>query len=406
MRNSYVGNIGDYGKYGLLRALTGESTQQEDRLSLGVVWYQTKSERPESGNFYYLDHDDEYRACDPVLFDRLKAMRDGARSNRSTGYERSLRSIQDSDLLGEGTEFFDELVPPGRECRKQWFGRALDCVSDADLIFLDPDRGLRVYNSEVVSDRVATVDELKQVVESGKVSVVYHHHEGFAFQFRSRGTASQLMRELSLQLPPMALLYSPGRTDFFIVLPKDPSSDLDMHQLIYRRIERLVHQRDSKWANKGHFVARLGDQTDRATFERGLMILSEGIDDYLQLHESILKREYGARWIHRAIDECYENRQDSKDRKQYNDPIVRLELLRYFAANRTLKIREPDDKDVAYIRNRRNDWAHFDEFNTGSASKSLEVMLKVLQSINDPHRTMRMLHLRKLLEQRPPQWVG
>ena len=41
MKNSYVGDIGDFGKYGLLRHLcgvTGKGTDG-DPLRLGVVWY-------------------------------------------------------------------------------------------------------------------------------------------------------------------------------------------------------------------------------------------------------------------------------------------------------------------------------------------------------------------------------
>ena len=41
MQNKYVGDIGDFGKYGLLRALTGHQTTSasEPHLTLGIVWY-------------------------------------------------------------------------------------------------------------------------------------------------------------------------------------------------------------------------------------------------------------------------------------------------------------------------------------------------------------------------------
>ena len=41
MQNQYVGDIGDFGKYGLLRHLTGmrSDAASGDALSLGVVWY-------------------------------------------------------------------------------------------------------------------------------------------------------------------------------------------------------------------------------------------------------------------------------------------------------------------------------------------------------------------------------
>ena len=41
MQDQYVGDIGDFGKYGLLRHLTGMrgDAAPEDALRLGVVWY-------------------------------------------------------------------------------------------------------------------------------------------------------------------------------------------------------------------------------------------------------------------------------------------------------------------------------------------------------------------------------
>ena len=39
MQDQYVGDIGDFGKYGLLRHLTGIQTPRLKTLRLGVVWY-------------------------------------------------------------------------------------------------------------------------------------------------------------------------------------------------------------------------------------------------------------------------------------------------------------------------------------------------------------------------------
>lgn len=59
MRDDFVGNIGDYGKYGLMRALTGVYPPQESRLSLGIIWYRTDRKRSQSGNFDYLRQEDK-----------------------------------------------------------------------------------------------------------------------------------------------------------------------------------------------------------------------------------------------------------------------------------------------------------------------------------------------------------
>jgi hypothetical protein len=115
MKDAYVGNLGDYGKYGLLRALTGVHPPGK-RLSLGVIWYQTQSSGDERDNLAYLD-EKKYEDCDPDLYEGLKAIRDDSR--------RGLRSIEESGILGDGTKFFDEYVPRDPSTRESWFDRAL-----------------------------------------------------------------------------------------------------------------------------------------------------------------------------------------------------------------------------------------------------------------------------------------
>ena len=69
MQDNYVGDIGDYGKYGLLRNVTAAG------LRLAVNWYRVVPTRPgqqEDGKYTsYLDKPEIYRHYDPELFDCL-----------------------------------------------------------------------------------------------------------------------------------------------------------------------------------------------------------------------------------------------------------------------------------------------------------------------------------------------
>ena len=69
MQDNYVGDIGDYGKYGLLRNVTATG------LRLAVNWYRVIPTRPgkqEDGKYTsYLDKPEIYRHYDPELFDCL-----------------------------------------------------------------------------------------------------------------------------------------------------------------------------------------------------------------------------------------------------------------------------------------------------------------------------------------------
>ena len=69
MQDNYVGDIGDYGKYGLLRAICSEG------ISLSVNWYKVTPKKlghQDDGKYIgYLSKSQIYRAYDCPLFDSL-----------------------------------------------------------------------------------------------------------------------------------------------------------------------------------------------------------------------------------------------------------------------------------------------------------------------------------------------
>ena len=75
MQDRYVGDLGDFGKFGLLRTLCGTGNSQKE--SLGVLWYMTPGENHNSDSKHtsYLSptarNQKQFRACDPELYDEL-----------------------------------------------------------------------------------------------------------------------------------------------------------------------------------------------------------------------------------------------------------------------------------------------------------------------------------------------
>lgn len=68
LKNQYIGDIGDYGKYGLLRFLSSKG------LKIGVNWYLTLNDGSNDGKkTAYLDKGDD-RLYDPELFDFLRGI--------------------------------------------------------------------------------------------------------------------------------------------------------------------------------------------------------------------------------------------------------------------------------------------------------------------------------------------
>ena len=126
MQDNYVGDIGDYGKYGLLRNVTATGS-----LPLAVNWYRVIPTRPgkqEDGTCTsYLDKPEIYRHYDPQLFDCLADI-----VHRQKRQHRRNRSkwCAYSSLF-----FSDALVPANRS---HWHQAALASTIGTDIVFLDP----------------------------------------------------------------------------------------------------------------------------------------------------------------------------------------------------------------------------------------------------------------------------
>src|SRR5947207_1311979 len=74
MKNQYVGDVRDFGKYGLLRNLAGMGT--DDPWCLGVNWYLTPDDASRDGvHTSYLDIPipNQYRAADQDLLHGLRS---------------------------------------------------------------------------------------------------------------------------------------------------------------------------------------------------------------------------------------------------------------------------------------------------------------------------------------------
>lgn len=169
MKNQYIGDIGDYGKYGLLRFLSNQP------ISIGVNWYLTPADGRTDGSHTEYLHEDKMRVYDGELYDAMAKI--------SFRKDKCIRMIEQDGILN-GLQFYSELMDfdslPWREraaARSAWHQHALVQLKDAELIFADPDNGLSSTKkaSEKDAQKFILPNEIADYYNRGQQIVYYHH---------------------------------------------------------------------------------------------------------------------------------------------------------------------------------------------------------------------------------------
>ncbi|WMJ23712.1 hypothetical protein RBG61_03325 [Paludicola sp. MB14-C6] len=175
MQNRYVGDVGDFGKYALLRYIA------QTGLRLGVNWYLAPDENhnADGKHITYLSKSN-YKELDSELYDVLnEILKKGTRN---------VTSIENSNLIPDNTIFYNAILDVSNEAdhikrrtqRATWHQTALSCLYDSDVIFLDPDNGLEVQSVSLTGqkgNKYIGLDELKDYYKSGKSIIFYNHRE-------------------------------------------------------------------------------------------------------------------------------------------------------------------------------------------------------------------------------------
>jgi len=185
MQDRYAGDLGDFLKFGLLR---WPAPPESPWPRLGVIWYRTADEahNADGKHVAYLTPGHRsagrLRQLDPDLYDRLAGV-------VSTG-QRSTAALATAGVLGTETRFFADLLDladlpasarQARQARRRsWTQRALAATAGYDLIFADPDNGVRPARHPVPAHRTKAVkhaylSELAAFAQRGQSVIAYHH---------------------------------------------------------------------------------------------------------------------------------------------------------------------------------------------------------------------------------------
>lgn len=192
MKNQYFGDVNDYRKYGLLRALQASSDCR-----LLVAWMLTPDDGgSDGGRRAYLEQPERWRRYDPELYDGLTAL-------VGSGSAPQVSLIEGTGLLPRST-FHSEIVPDGRSERRLWREGLEEAAAGMDLVFLDPDNGVEVASKPVGhkgSSKYVTWQEIEELWDAGCSVLVYQH-----FPREPRGAfCARMISELRRRTQPGAM---------------------------------------------------------------------------------------------------------------------------------------------------------------------------------------------------------
>ncbi|WP_400204255.1 hypothetical protein [Candidatus Methanomassiliicoccus intestinalis] len=175
MQNKYVGDVGDFGKYGMLRFLVSTC----NNLKIGVNWYLVDDEDTTDGKHTsYLNKNKDLCNCDLELYYYLKSLIEQKKRN--------IMHIENDDII-PGCIYFSDLlkyetnkITENQIMRELWFSRSLDKLQTANVIYVDPDNGLEVKSQNIHSSKgikYVSYKEIYQYYKNGKSIIVYNHRD-------------------------------------------------------------------------------------------------------------------------------------------------------------------------------------------------------------------------------------
>ena len=250
MQNRYTGDIGDFSKYGLMRAFA------KSGLSTALAWYLVPDETHnfDGKHTAYIGRE-KFRRCDPALHDAMAQL-------VSTG-QRNIRAVEKSKILGADTLFhgdpldFSHLPPlSGRQGRWQrarvrdrWL---LDCVAQTtgrDVVFFDPDNGLETNNPSPLSAKGPKFlywSDLLPFVDRNQSLVIYNHasRQGSIYEQITKRLA-EVKDHIPYGANAVAMLWRSFSVRYYLIIPAP-----ETREVILSACERVI---SGPWGKKGLF---------------------------------------------------------------------------------------------------------------------------------------------------------
>lgn len=244
MKNQYVCDIGDFGKYLLLNYIA-KSSPKDEILSLGINWYLTPDDNKNDGKYTdYLKNDknnmrDSLCPLSCAVYDKLKRIYD------IEGKRRTVESIKKREVLPLKTIFFDNKkeMPTDNKERNGWIKNSIDKLSKNEIIFLDPDNGIAFNEKNKDLTKYVLLSDIKEYIENTNSNIVIYHHgsrrKGGLKKF-SKDIIYPTLNHIRPKSQIRILWYHKGTARLYIFMIRQHGS------LINNRIDTLLSNQNQK----------------------------------------------------------------------------------------------------------------------------------------------------------------
>lgn len=182
MQHRYVGDIGDFGKFGLINFLV-RNGENKEALRLGVLWFLThprekEAQKKDGKHTNYLSETKGkvFSQYNPTLHQKLRQV---------LAKQRHLSEISNHEILPKDTIYWEEVAEDPylpstyrKLYRQAYLAQAAIAVRKAHLVFCDPDNGLGNFGSDASSNNSGKsifLDELKMLWELKHSLLIYNH---------------------------------------------------------------------------------------------------------------------------------------------------------------------------------------------------------------------------------------
>ena len=251
MQNRYVGDIGDFGKYGLLTTVFSAK-----QLRLGINWYLTdpnelkETSRNDGKHTEY----DELRNCDDDLYETLQFL---IKENK-----RTIEEVENRNIFPKDTIFYNNQLSfngvSGREARlkkrKDWEESGLQALKDSQVVFFDPDNGLEVKSyskTSIKGIKYAFYGEVARYYEKQKSLIIYQHWDKRIKESEYRKRIRTIYDHVKMAQEIFYLMWNPFPKRCYVFVLQEPHK-----KLIMLEIKKMLSGKWGEHFSDPHFLEK------------------------------------------------------------------------------------------------------------------------------------------------------